>query len=86
MNIKQLVLKVSDETKLPASEVRKVVNAALDVLRLNVETGENFTSTQFNVKAITLKPSEKVDDQGVKTIIPERKAGRLILKELKIND
>lgn len=86
MNLKQLVLKVSDETSLPASEVRKVINVALEVLRSNVEAGENFTSSRLNIKAITLKPSERVDEKGVKTTIPERKTGRLVLKEPKVKE
>jgi len=83
MNQKELVLKVSDETSLPASEVRKVVNAILGILRSNIETGEHFTSTRLNIRALTLKSSEKVDEKGINIIYPERKVGRLILKEPK---
>jgi hypothetical protein len=86
VNLKQLVLKVSEEISLPASEVRKVINSALEVLRSNVEAGENFTSSRLNIKAITLKPTERVDEKGVKISVPERKTGRLVLKEPKIKE
>ena len=83
MNIKELVLRVSDETSLPASQVRKVVNATLELLRANVETGKDFTSPRLKLRAITLKSTETVDEKGVKKIVAEKKIGRLILKEPK---
>lgn len=86
MNLKELVLKVSEETSLPASEVRKIINGTFEVLRSNVEAGEVFTSSRLNIKAIILKPRERVDEKGLKTSVPERKTGRLIFKEPKIKE
>ena len=81
MNLKDLVLKVSAETSLPASEVRKVTNSVLETLRANVEAGENFTSPRLNVRAMTTKSTEKVDEKGKKIIIPAVKIGRMVPKE-----
>jgi hypothetical protein len=81
MNLKDLISKISTETLLPAGEVHKVTVSVLEALRENVEVGENFTSPRLNIRAITTKPTEKIDESGVKIAIPERKIGRLIPKE-----
>jgi|688.fasta_scaffold1551963_1 nucleoid DNA-binding protein len=83
MNLKDLISKVSAETNMPAAQVRKVVNAVLDSLRANVEAGEHFASPRLNVRAVTSKATEKVDKVGKKITIPEKKIGKMVLKELK---
>jgi hypothetical protein len=83
MNLKDLISKISAETALPAGEVRKVTVSVLEALRNNIEAGENFTSPRLNIRAITTKPTEKTDENGVKITIPERKVGRLVPKEPK---
>jgi hypothetical protein len=83
MNLKELILKVSEETSLPASDIRKVTNAIFEVLRSNIEIGTNFDSPRIHIRAFTTKSSEKINEHGVKVFIPERKVGRLILKEPK---
>ena len=55
MNLKDLVSKISSETSLPASKVRKVTVAVLDSLRANVESGENFSSPRLAIRATTTK-------------------------------
>jgi hypothetical protein len=83
MNLKDLISKISAETSLPAGEVRKVAVSVLETLRENVEVGENFTSPRLNIRAMTTKPTEKIDENGVKITISERKIGRLVPKEPK---
>ena len=83
MNFKDLILKVSAETSIPASQVRIVVNAVLETLRANVEAGEHFVSPRLNVRALTTKATEKVDEAGKKITIPEMKIGRMVPKEPK---
>jgi hypothetical protein len=83
MNLKDLISKISTETSLPAGEVRKVTVSVLEALRENVEAGENFVSPRLNIRAITTKPTEKIDENGVKIEFPERKIGRLVPKEPK---
>lgn len=85
MNLKDLISKVSATTSLPAGEVRKVTVSVLEVLRENVEASEHFTSPRLNIRAITTKPIEEIDEYGVKIVIPERKVGRLVPKEPKPN-
>lgn len=83
MNLKDLVTKVSVETSLPAAQARKLVNAVLEALRGNVESGENFVSPRLNIRAVTTKSTEKVDETGKKITIPEKKIGRMVPKEPK---
>ena len=68
---------------MPSSEVSKIAKDTLEVLRSICEAGENFISSRLNVREITLKATEKVDKHGLEKIVPERKMGRLILKERK---
>ena len=81
MNLKDLVLKVSAETSIPAAQVRKVANAVLETLRANVEAGEHFASPRLNVRAVTTKATEKVDEAGKKITMPAMKIGRMVPKE-----
>jgi hypothetical protein len=83
MNLKDLVTKVSAETSLPAAQAKKVVNAVLAALRENVLSGENFSSPGVIVRAVTRQSKEMIDEQGVKTLVGERKIGRLIPRESK---
>lgn len=83
MNLKDLISKISTETSLPAGEVRKVTVSVLEALRENVETGEHFTSPRLNIRAITTKPTQKIDEDGLYITIPQRKIGRLVPKEPK---
>jgi nucleoid DNA-binding protein len=83
MNTKELISKVSAETSIPAAQVRKVANAVLEILRANVLAGENFASPRLNVRAMTTKATEKVDEAGKKVTIPEMKIGRMVPKEPK---
>ena len=83
MKLKDLVSKVSVETSLPAAQVRKVVNSVLETLRANVEAGEDFASPRLNVRAMTTKATEKVDEAGKKITIPAMKIGRMVPKEPK---
>ena len=83
MNSKDLISKVSTETSLPAAQVRKVVSAVLETLRANVEAGEHFVSPRLNIRAVTTKATEKVDEAGKKITIPEKKIGRMVPKEPK---
>ena len=80
MNLKEIVSKVSAETSLPASDVRKVTNAIIGVLISNIEAGENFISSRLNINAITLKSKDKVDKDGTKKTIPERKSALFVIK------
>jgi nucleoid DNA-binding protein len=83
MNLKDLISKVSAETSIPAAQARKVVNAVLETLRANVEAGEDFGSPRLNVRAMTIKATETVDDAGKKITFPEKKIGRMVPKEPK---
>ena len=83
MNLKEIVSKVSSETSLPASDVRKVTNAIMGVLISNVEAGENFISSRLNINAITLKSKDKIDKNGLKKTIPERKSAIFVIKPAK---
>jgi nucleoid DNA-binding protein len=83
MNLKDLISKVSAETSIPAAQARKVVNAVLETLRANVDAGENFASPRLNVRAMTIKATEKVDKSGKKVMISEKKIGRMVPKEPK---
>lgn len=83
MNLKDLVSKVSTETSVPAAQVRKVANALLEALRVNVQSGENFTSPRLNIRAVTTKATVKVDKSGNKINVPEMKIGRMVPKEPK---
>lgn len=83
MNLKDLVSKVSTETSVPAAQVRKVANALLEALRVNVQSGENFTSPRLNIRAVTTKATVKVDKSGNEINVPEMKIGRMVPKEPK---
>ena len=76
MNLKELVDAVSQETSIPAGQVKKVTTAVLEKFSELIEKEESFRSSIVRFSTKSLEAKESVDGKPAK---PERKVARMIV-------
>jgi hypothetical protein len=78
MNFKQLIDEVSQDTKIPAGDVRKVGLAILNRFARLIEEQQNFTSPLITLTAGTTAAKPAVDDKAAR---PARKFARMAIRK-----
>ncbi len=78
MNFKQLIDEVSQDTKIPAGDVRKVGVAILERFSRLIEDQQNFASPLITLTAGTT-PAKSAD--GDKPAVPARKFARMAIRQ-----
>lgn len=76
MNFKELIDTISQETAIPAGQVRKVSTALLEKFSNLIEKQENFRSPIININAVTIPAKEASGDQPIR---PERKIAKMLI-------
>jgi len=77
MNLKELVSVVSQETGVPAGQVRKVSQSLLKQMANLLDEGGQFRSSYIRLST-TSRPSRTVTgSDGTERHVPERRFGRL---------
>ena len=76
MNMKELVDAVSQETSIPAGQVKKVTTAVLQKFSELIEKEDGFRSSIVRFSTKSLEAKESVDGKPAK---PERKVARMIV-------
>lgn len=79
MNFKQLIEEVSQDTKIPAGDVRKVGTAILQRFSRLIEEQQNFTSPLITLTAVTAPAKQATGD---KPAVPERKFARMAIRQM----
>jgi hypothetical protein len=74
LNSKDLVSAVSNETKVPAAKVRRVVNAVLTQFAELIDNQDKFVSSIITLQGVTLPAKEASGDKPAR---PERKIARM---------
>ncbi len=77
MNLKELVEVVSAETKLPASQVRKVSLALLEKFAGLIDSQVDFVSPVITLTAVTAPAKPATEG---KPAVPERKFARMAIR------
>ncbi len=77
MNFKQLLDEVSQDTKIPVAEVRKVGMAMLERFSRLIDEQQNFVSPQITLTAVTTPAKPAAGD---KPAVPERKFARMAIR------
>lgn len=78
MNFKQLIDEVSQDTEIPAGEVRKVCVAILERFSRLIEEQQNFASPLITLTAVTTPARPAAGD---KPAVPERKFARMAIRQ-----
>ncbi|MFO8238182.1 MAG: hypothetical protein R6U00_08040 [Prochlorococcaceae cyanobacterium] len=78
MNFKQLIDEVSQDTKIPAGDVRKVGLAMLERFARMIEEQQNFASPLITLTAVTTLARPATGD---KPAVPERKFARMAIRQ-----
>jgi hypothetical protein len=78
MNFKQLIDEVSQDTKIPAGDVRKVGVAMLQRFSRLIEEQQNFASPLITLTAVTAPAKPATGD---KPAVPERKFARMAIRQ-----
>jgi hypothetical protein len=79
MNFKELIDEVSQDTKIPAGEVRKVGTAMLQRFSRLIEEQQNFVSPLITLTAVT-SPARPAT--GDKPAVAERKFARMVVRQV----
>jgi hypothetical protein len=80
MNFKELVSIVSNETGVPAADVRKVGNSMIAKFADLIDEQGKFVSPLITIQGITLSAKEASEDKPAR---PERKIARMRLRAKK---
>lgn len=78
MNFKQLIEEVSQDTKIPAGDVRKVGTAMLQRFSRLIEEQQNFASPLITLTAVTTPAKPATGD---KPAVPARKFARMAIRQ-----
>jgi hypothetical protein len=78
MNFKQLIDEVTQDTKIPAGEVRKVGVAILERFSRLIEEQQNFASPLITLTAVTTPARPAAGD---KPAVPARKFARMAIRQ-----
>jgi hypothetical protein len=80
MNFKELVDAVSQETSIPAGQVKKVTTAVLEKFGELIESKEGFRSPIVRFSTATIEAREAADGKPAR---PQRTVARLIVVDKK---
>lgn len=78
MNFKQLIDEVSQDTKIPAGDVRKVGVAMFERFACLIEQQQNFASPLITLTAVTTPAKPAAGD---KPAVPARKFARMAVRQ-----
>ena len=78
-NLQNLVLTISSETGIPASQVSQVAAAMLDGFAELINSQGKFTSPGLVINGIVLPAKDGSDGEPAR---PERKVGRMTLRSI----
>ena len=81
MNFKELVDTISQETAIPAGQVKKVSTSMLEKFSELIEKQENFRSPIINLNSATIPAKEASENQPAQ---PEKKIARMLVVPKKV--
>ena len=90
MNLKELVSAISQQEGIPASKVRKIIEAVVDQIKYSIEHEEDLRLQQLIFKTKTIQPREATETTEARpeikrTIVRIKKAKARIDGESKVD-